>query len=38
MNTDHALRENLEEIDEILRECRAESTWIIEAARREVTT
>ena len=27
----HALKDNLEEIDEILRECGAESTWIIEA-------
>ena len=32
MITDHALHDNLEEIEDILRECGAEATWTIEAA------
>jgi len=32
MTNDNALRDNLDEIDQILRECGADATWLIEAA------
>jgi len=32
MTIDHALKGNLTEIEEILQECGAEATWLIEAA------